>query len=160
MNFGDYFYYAGGALRWKVQLSSRGLVGSVAGGPSSRGYWCVTINKKKYFVHRVVWELLNGTIPEDVVVDHINRIRDDNRIENLRLATKQENQINSVYSCGKLKPRGVHYSIHAKKYRAQTQYFGRTVHIGYYNTELEASTAYNNYLKEMFNEFVPDSLSG
>lgn len=42
-------------------------------------------------VHRIVWETFNGTIPEGYEIDHINSVRDDNRLENLQLLTPLEN---------------------------------------------------------------------
>ena len=47
--------------------------------------------QKTYFVHRFVWECFNGLIPDGEVIDHVNNIRDDNRICNLQLMTQQEN---------------------------------------------------------------------
>ena len=44
--------------------------------------------------HRVVWEEHNGPIPEGMQIDHINGDKQDNRIENLRLATNQQNSCN------------------------------------------------------------------
>ena len=46
-------------------------------------------------LHRFVWELVNGPIPDDMDIDHINRNRLDNRLENLRLATRSQNLANS-----------------------------------------------------------------
>jgi hypothetical protein len=46
-------------------------------------------------MHRLVWELVNGPIPEGMDVDHINNDRLDNRIENLRLATRSQNLANT-----------------------------------------------------------------
>lgn len=46
------------------------------------------------YLHRAVWEYHNGEIPKDRVIDHINRNRSDNRIENLRLATYRLNRQN------------------------------------------------------------------
>lgn len=60
-----------------------------------RGYYRVVLCKnsiqKKYLVHRLVWEVFNGTIPEGLQVNHINEIKADNRLENLNLMTCKEN---------------------------------------------------------------------
>ena len=48
------------------------------------------------FVHRLVWETFMGQIPSNLQIDHINRARDDNRLENLRLVTISENQQNKT----------------------------------------------------------------
>ena len=51
---------------------------------------------KNYQVHRFVWECFNGIIPEDKVIDHINEIKDDNRLCNLQLLTHQQNSKKSA----------------------------------------------------------------
>lgn len=51
-------------------------------------------NGRTVYVHRVVWEEANGPIPDGYYVDHINHIRTDNRVENLRLATPSESACN------------------------------------------------------------------
>ena len=47
--------------------------------------------QKNYFVHRFAYECFNGIIPDDKVIDHVNNIKDDNRLCNLQLMTQQEN---------------------------------------------------------------------
>ena len=47
--------------------------------------------QKHYFVHRFAYECFNGLIPDGKVIDHINNIKDDNRLCNLQLLTPQEN---------------------------------------------------------------------
>ena len=60
------------------------------------GYYYVQIGKKKYYVHRLIIETFIGHIPTGMVIDHINRIKTDNRLENLRVVSYRENNINSV----------------------------------------------------------------
>jgi hypothetical protein len=59
----------------------------------------LALNGKNYkqFVHRLVAEAFIGPRPIDKTVDHINRVRDDNRIENLRYATASEQNKNRVF---------------------------------------------------------------
>ena len=55
------------------------------------GYVSVTLGCKTYSAHRLIWEVFNGKIPEGMEIDHINTIRYDNRLENLRIRTHKEN---------------------------------------------------------------------
>jgi len=48
----------------------------------------------RILVHRLVWETFNGQIPDGMEIDHINRIRNDNRLCNLRCVTHPENMAN------------------------------------------------------------------
>lgn len=58
----------------------------------------LTKNGKKSmpYVHRLVWEAFNSPIPDGYEIDHINTIRDDNRLSNLRVATSKENHANPI----------------------------------------------------------------
>ena len=47
--------------------------------------------EKNFLTHRFIYECFNGLIPDDMVIDHINDIRDDNRLCNLQLCTQQQN---------------------------------------------------------------------
>lgn len=58
-----------------------------------RGYLRVSIGRKRYKAHRVAWAIYYGEWPEDQI-DHINGVRDDNRLSNLRAATNTENARN------------------------------------------------------------------
>jgi hypothetical protein len=55
--------------------------------------YAITVKNKtvNLFVHRVVWEIVNGPIPDGFTVDHINNDKQDNRIENLQLLSAKEN---------------------------------------------------------------------
>jgi hypothetical protein len=83
--------------------------GVVAGTKKAKGYWEVQVCGKKLRVHRLIWEMHNGPIPEGYVVDHINQDPSDNRLENLRLATLSENNCNARRA-EREHPRGVYYT--------------------------------------------------
>lgn len=73
----------------------RQLRGSVAGRKIRRGYIKILVEGKSYLAHRLAWFYTYGVWPVNMV-DHINRVRDDNRLCNLREATAAENRANSV----------------------------------------------------------------
>ena len=79
-----------GLFRWKIKPRSQTDLGDIAG-TLCQGYIRITINKKNYYAHRLAWLYMTGQWPVNTV-DHINRIRNDNRISNLREATDQEQQ--------------------------------------------------------------------
>ena len=65
-----------------------------------KGYECICLFRdgkhRNFRVHRLVWEAFNGKIPEGYEIDHINTVRDDNRLDNLRVVTPKENRNNSI----------------------------------------------------------------
>lgn len=69
-------------------------IGKIIGSLSQSGYFCVEVDSYHERVHRLIWIMHNGSIPPKMVIDHINRVRTDNRIENLRLVTARENTRN------------------------------------------------------------------
>ncbi len=66
------------------------------GATGLKGYIYVTSNHKQYLAHRIIWEAFNGKIPDGMQIDHINTIRDDNRLENLKLVSSKENANNPL----------------------------------------------------------------
>lgn len=83
-----------GSLVRKVSRSSNTKPGDAAGYKGNNGYLCVTIDGHHYLVHRVIWMYVHGYFPEHYI-DHINRDKCDNRLENLREATNKCNMRNS-----------------------------------------------------------------
>jgi hypothetical protein len=61
------------------------------GNPDGGGHLRLKYKGRSYSIHRIVWIMHHGPIPTDLEIDHINRIRTDNRIENLRAVTHLEN---------------------------------------------------------------------
>jgi hypothetical protein len=84
-----------GELTYK-NINKNKLKGAVAGYPTQRGWLRVKIEKLHFRVHRIAWKMYYGEDPpEGLEIDHINRIRTDNRIKNLRAVTGKENRKNS-----------------------------------------------------------------
>lgn len=121
---------------WKVFQSK--YAGKPAGRKEANGY--VTINMRyfgqriQFQAHRVVWMLHQGRWPA-LHLDHINRVRDDNRLENLREVTVAENNNNSA-------AKRVHPYVWAGRcggFQAQTKIGGeKAIYLGIFDTEQEA----------------------
>ncbi|HAS2179698.1 TPA: HNH endonuclease [Salmonella enterica subsp. enterica] len=94
MDYKLLFDYKEGILIKKVKLSKRCKIGDQVGWLNSSGYLQFSMRKKVYLVHRVIWEIHNGKIPDGMEVDHIDHNKLNNNIENLRLVSKKENHKN------------------------------------------------------------------
>ncbi len=97
------------------------------------GYVVFKVNGKIYYAHRVAYFLFYGDVP--YMVDHINGIKHDNRIKNLRLANDQIN-------CHNKKASGVTKPKQTKKFAASITVNKIRKHLGYFNTQTEAHQAY------------------
>jgi hypothetical protein len=120
-----------GIFTWKV-ARGRVTVGSVAGQINQRWrYRTITIDKNKYYAHRLAWYITTGEDPGELDIDHINHDRDDNRIDNLRLTTRSENCLNNG-----LTPTYVHKKINT--YISQFSLRGKKYYLGCFPTHEEA----------------------
>lgn len=111
-------YREDGVLIRKEFLGNQINIGDGAGCDTGTGYLSTSVENKLYLVHRLVWLWHNGYLPEHGI-DHINRIRNDNRIENLREATQRCN----LRNCGNFSHntsgvKGVNFIKDTKKWRA------------------------------------------
>ena len=141
------FTYDNGDLVWKIKPSKKIKAGSVAG-TDDRGYVSIIYRGKRSRAHRIIWEMHNGAIPDGMQIDHINRVRTDNRIENLRLVTSQQNNFN------RSGVKGFCYDVRSGKFRAQIVIDHKFKHLGHYDTILDARAAYLRARKELFGEFA------
>lgn len=89
----QFLRYEDGELYWKVSNSNRVKVGDKIVSKSSYGYIRLSINGTRYFAHRVIYLMHHGYMPD--IVDHIDMDITNNRIENLREATKSQNMCNA-----------------------------------------------------------------
>lgn len=114
--------------QWNVRYAGR-----EAGTKGSGGYAQVIVNCKPIGAHRIIWEMYNGPISKGMEIDHINHIRDDNRIENLRLVSKHENLKNqSKRNDNTSGVTGVSWNKREQKFRAYININGKEKHIGYF----------------------------
>lgn len=126
----------------------------IAGTVTSRGYVALRFGKIKYLAHRIIWKWYYGEDPK-FLIDHINGIKDDNRICNLREATILENnrnmtRVNSKNTSGHI---GVHYDKKIDKWVVKIRVAGERKHIGAYLTKEEAVKARLEAASKYFGEF-------
>ena len=121
-----------GILRWKVDIYHNTKAGSIAGGTGTRGYKHVTIDGLAYSQHRIIWKMINGSDPIDI--DHINRIKTDNRICNLRQVSKSTNQHNKgIDKSNTSKIRGVCLNKVTNKWLARICVNRKRSNLGYFH---------------------------
>jgi hypothetical protein len=109
---------------------------------------------KKFLAHRVVWAIETGSWPV-ALIDHINQNTTDNRLNNLREATKRQNGANSrSRSKSSSKYLGVHWSKRDQNWRSQIRINGVKQWIGCFTSEREAALAYDHAAKKFHGEFA------
>ena len=143
----EYFTYdknTGIVTRLK-RVSSRALVGYEVGSMGVSGYLGVCFQGKHYRLARVIWKLVTGDDPLGQI-DHINRIRTDNRWSNLRVVTQQQNNLNRGMRCYYLRPSGRYEVVLQGKY------------IGTFDTPEEASLAYEVAREKVLNDSLRNGL--
>ena len=106
------------------------------------GYLTIGINKKLYRTHRVVWMYVHGSFP-DGDLDHINRNKKDNRIENLRVVTKSQNRQNiTAHKNNKSGMKGVWLHKQTKRWCSTIGLNSKNKYLGSFSTKEEAQAAY------------------
>lgn len=129
-------------------------VGAPAGHADSCGYLQIKFSQKICRVHRLAWLYVYGSWPEGQL-DHINGIRTDNRIANLRKATNSENgQNRALQRNSTSKHAGVHFHKRHRKWRAQIQVNGDKKHLGYFDC-IEQAIAARAKAKAEMHAFQP-----
>ena len=123
--------------------------------------WCLTTNGyarrnskgKMIRMHREVM----GVFDSNIAVDHINGNKLDNRKENLRICSKQENTWNSIRKKSKnptSKYKGVHWSKDRNKWVASIGYNMSVIPLGRFHNEIDAAIAYNNKAAELYGKYA------
>jgi hypothetical protein len=130
-----------GIFTRKTGLRTGFGIGAVAGGQDGKGYTRIMVLGKKHHAHRLAWLYVYGKLPE-LSIDHINGIRTDNRIANLRDVSHSVNMQNRRVGNNGRGALGVRYRTDIHKWQADIVAFGKRSYLGCYDTEDAAYQAY------------------
>ena len=148
----SFFEYKDGVLYWKKNQSNI-KSGAIAGYQRPDGYIVIGFKGKSIRAHRLLWLMHYGFMPE--FLDHINGIRNDNRLENLRVATRTQNQMNlkkrSDNSSG---CSGVFWNKQRNKWAVRIQIHKKIKHIGLFSSIDHAIVARKIAEQKLFGEFA------
>ena len=110
------------------------------------GYWFVGVDYQRYKIHRIIWAMVNQKDPGDLVIDHIDRNKQNNDPENLRAVTKRLNALNTdIYRDNSSGVRGVCWQARDRRWAAYVKENNRTVCLGYFKEKDDAITARQNW---------------
>jgi hypothetical protein len=138
-----------GDLLWWAGMHNNGVnAGDKAGYSRNGRYWVISIDGKKYLAHRLAWLLGCGEDPGEFDVEHKDENKMNNRLDNLRLATRSQNKANQRKSKG--------YSLcrSTGRWKAKIGVNGKTLNLGRFATEEEARQAYVSAKLHHFGEFA------
>lgn len=135
-----------GIFTWLISVGTK-KAGDVAGSINSEGYLAISINSKKYLAHRLAFLYMAGSMPKKQI-DHIFGIKTDNRWNQLREATQNENQKNKdVQKNNSTGFKGVGFHKASNKFRARAALNGITYELGLFVTAIQASEAYKAFAR-------------
>lgn len=146
------FEYQDGNLIYKISPNNRTKAGTIAGCSDNKGYLLVGMNFKTYKVHRLIFLMHHGYLPEHI--DHINGVPNDNRIENLRAATMPENmrnkalQRNNTSGC-----KGVVFNKNNKKWMVNLRLNKLRYFLGYYEDKELADLVASSFREKYHGDF-------
>lgn len=142
-----------GTFTRRVSAGGR-LAGSVAGNIDiSNGYVRIGIDNRRHYAHRLAYQYVYGEVPP-TEIDHVNGDRVDNRICNLRLATRSENNMNSVKRVNNTSGVvGVSWNKARSKWMAFVTHERKKIYLGIFDTIEEASAVRDAKARDLYGEF-------
>lgn len=151
-----------GVFTWRVRLPqsqirnlwNRRYAGKEAGHIMPSGYSTIRLKPRHFYAHQLAWFYVYGEWPT-CDIDHINMERSDNRISNLRKATRSQNKGNvKAHPRNTSGTRGVVWDKHRQKWRAQIMINGRQTNLGRYDTFADAKKAFDQAAIPHWGEFL------
>ena len=143
-----------GLFTWKITRNNYVKSGRIAEAKTDEGYVTITVDGECWRGHRLAWFYVHGVVP-DREIDHINCVKSDNRIANLRLATRSENRRNrGLQKNNKSGVKGVSWSKAECRWDVRTRINGKQVFIGQFDSLEEAAEARKQFCAKAFGEFV------
>lgn len=137
---------------WSMNAWNGRHSGKVVDSRSVQGYIESKVDCSVLKMHRVAWIMHYGEVPD--FIDHINGLRDDNRIENLRNVSKSQNCKNRSKSSNNTSGvGGVSYHIRDDKWQASITVDAERIHLGYFENKHSASNARKNAEFKYYGEF-------
>lgn len=142
---------ATGVFRWKVRAAYNVPKGSVAGTIEAHGYVSIGIDGSAYYAHRLAWLYMTGEWPKQIL-DHRNRVKTDNRWENLRETTNSGNQQNRIRPASTNKTGFFGAIKHGRSYQSKIIVDGQRIYLGSFQN---AEAAHNAYMsaKRKYHQF-------
>ncbi len=132
-----------GLFTWLVDRTPSIRAGAIAGALQSNGYIHIKIDERTYKAHRLAWFFIHRKWPVEFI-DHRNMVKDDNRIENLREASRSQNNTNRKVPANSLSGHtGVGWNCRSKKWCARVVIGGKRRNVGFFTHKEEAIAARN-----------------
>jgi hypothetical protein len=126
----------------------------IAGSPDAQKYTVIRINNQLYKAHRLAWLYVHSEWPAQDI-DHIDHITNNNRLANLRLASKSQNMWNSrPHRNAAHKLKGVMQHSQTGRFYSQIARHRKTYHLGCFDTPEEAHAAYVKAAQQLHGEFA------
>lgn len=145
---------ASGLFHHRDPVGMRVKPGDAAGFVNDRGYVLIVVDGRKYRAHHLAWFYVHGRWPVGKL-DHRDRNRSNNRIDNLREATNSQNQANRAKQSNNTSGfKGVYWIASAGKWLAKIVHKGKQHHLGLHATPEAAHDAYRRGAERIHGEFA------